>query len=55
MMNWLEKEKLPANSEAAEMLMNEAEFVRFQNLIWMHKDKYRNPVPENVKEIYDGI
>ena len=49
---WLKKEKLPHSHEAVEMLMNEAEFIRFYNEVWVKRDHHMKPMNEQKHQIY---
>ena len=37
MAQWLKKNNLPSTFAATEMLMDEAEFVQYQNKVWMKR------------------
>ena len=55
MMKWLKNEKLPNSNAAAELVMSEAEFIRYYNLVWKNKDKHLYKMKEDSKKIYDAI
>ena len=55
MVKWLKKENLPASNEAAEMLMNEAEFIHYQNVVWMKRQKHMIKIDPEKKKVYDAI
>ena len=40
MMEWLKGEKLPNTSAAAEMVMDEAQFIKFYNIVWKRRDEH---------------
>ena len=40
---WLVREKLPNKSDAIQILRNEADFFKFQQ-IWLDREKYMKPM-----------
>ena len=55
MMEWLKGEKLPNTSAAAEMLMDEAEFIKFYNMVWKKRGEHMKGMSKGNKLLYDAI
>ena len=54
-MKWLKDEKLPNTSAAAEMVMDQAEFIKFYNVVWKRRDEYKQRMNEDKRLLYDAI
>ena len=52
--DWLMEEELPNKNEAIEVLKNEADFFKFQQ-IWMNRNKIMKPVEPEILKEYDEI
>ena len=55
MKEWLKNQKLPGCQDAVDMIVDEAEFLRYHEKVWVKRDYFENGMNEEEKKIYDDL
>lgn len=55
MQDWLKKNDLPFHDDAIDLVMKQAQFLRYHELVWLKRDEFKKEMNPERKKIYDAI